>query len=115
MIIKLSSEDANEIYKVINQAARAYKGVIPDDRYHDPYMTKQELQNEMENMTFFGLQEESKLIGVMCFQQVEDVTLIRHAYVLPDYQRNGVGAILLNYIKQKVKTRWPAPQKGVQF
>ena len=65
MTIKLSSEDANEIYKVINQAARAYKGVIPDDRYHDPYMTRQELQNEMENMTFFSLQEESKLIGVM--------------------------------------------------
>ncbi len=76
MIRRLSFKDTNSIWEVINEAARAYKGIIPNDRYHEPYMPKQELHSEMKGMTFFGWQEENKLIGVMGFQPVKDVTLI---------------------------------------
>ena len=106
MIRRLSFKDTNVIWEIINRAARAYKGVIPNDRYHEPYMLKQELHREMKTMTFFGWQEEGRLIGVMGFQPVKDVTLIRHAYVLPDYQRKGIGTILLNHMKQIAKTKY---------
>jgi len=68
-------------------------------------MPKQELRREMENMIFFGWEEEGKLVGVMGFQLVRDVTLIRHAYVLPSYQRKGIGTKLLTHLKQMTKTR----------
>ena len=105
MIRKLSHKDTDVIYEVINQAARAYRGVIPDDRYHEPYMLNQGLRREMESMIFFGWEEEGQLVGVMGFQPVKDVTLIRHAYVLPNYQRKGIGARLLTHLKQMKKTK----------
>ncbi len=104
MIKELPSEDANVIYEVINKAAQAYKGIIPDDYYHEPYMPKEELQEEMKSITFFGWEEEGKLVGVMGFQPVKDVTLIRHAYVLPNYQRKGIGTRLLDHLKPMTKT-----------
>ena len=103
---RLSFTDANVIWEIINEAARAYKEIIPNDRYHEPYMPKEELHREMKNMTFFGWQEEDRLIGVMGFQPVGDVTLIRHAYVLPDYQRKGIGTKLLNHMKKLTKTKY---------
>ena len=103
---RLSFKDANVIWEIINEAARAYKEIIPNDRYHEPYMPKEELHREMKNMTFFGWQEEDRLIGVMGFQPVGDVTLIRHAYVLPDYQRKGIGTKLLNHMKKLTKTKY---------
>lgn len=105
MIRKLSHKDTSVIYQVINQAARAYRGVIPADCYHEPYMTKEELFHEMESMIFFGWEEEGQLVGVMSFQPIKDVTLIRHAYVLPNYQRKGIGARLLTHLKQMTKTK----------
>ena len=105
MIKELSLKDAPDIYKIINAAARAYKGVIPDDRYHEPYMPEEELQEEMKSMTFFGWEEEGKLVGVMGFQPVKDVTLIRHAYVLPGYQRKGIGTRLMDYLKAITETK----------
>jgi GNAT superfamily N-acetyltransferase len=105
VIKKLSRRDTNNIYAVINLAAKAYRDVIPGDCYHEPYMPREELQNEMGQMAFFGWEEASKLIGVMGFQPVEDVTLIRHAYVLPGQQRKGIGTILLNHLRQKTATR----------
>jgi len=105
MIRKLSHKDTDVIYQVINQAARAYRGVIPADCYHEPYMTKEELRREMESMIFFGWEEEGQLVGVMGFQPVQGVTLIRHAYVLPNYQRKGIGARLLTHLKQMTKTK----------
>lgn len=105
MIRKLSSKDTQTIYEVINEAARAYKGIIPDDCCHEPYMPKEELHREMKSMAFFGWEEESKLVAAMGFQPVKDVTLIRHTYVLPDYQRKGIGTRLLNYLKQMTKTK----------
>ena len=105
MIRKLSPEDAPAIYDVINQAAKAYHGIIPDDRYHEPYMPGEELHHEMKNMAFFGWEEEGNLVGVMGFQPVAEVTLIRHAYVLPDYQKKGIGARLLNHLMQMTESR----------
>ena len=105
MIRKLSHKDTDVIYEVINQAARAYRGVIPDDRYHEPYMLSQELRCEMKSMIFFGWEEEGQLVGVMSFQPIKDVTLIRHAYVFPNYQRKGIGARLLTHLKQMTKTK----------
>jgi GNAT superfamily N-acetyltransferase len=105
MIKKLSPEDTSIIYEVINKAARAYQGIIPEDRYHEPYMPEQELRREMAKMTFFGWGQGGKTVGVIGFQRVKDVTLIRHAYVLPGYQRKGIGTKLLKHLKQMTETR----------
>jgi GNAT superfamily N-acetyltransferase len=106
MIRNLSAEDAHTIYEVINQAACAYQGVIPDECYHEPYMSKEELHREMKSITFVGWDERGKIVGIMGFQPLKNVTLTRHAYVLPDYQRKSVGARLLNHLKQMTMTRY---------
>ena len=106
MIRRLSNKEIDAIGEIINRAASAYKNVIPDDCYHEPYMSGEELLHEMESMTFFGWQEMGKLIGVMGFQPVGDVTLIRHAYVLPEYQQQGIGTKLLENMRKLTKTRY---------
>jgi GNAT superfamily N-acetyltransferase len=105
MIRELTSVDADTIFDIINKAAGAYKAAIPADCYHEPYMTKEELLHEIGNITFFGWEEEEKLMGIMGLQPVKDVTLIRHAYVLPDCQRKGIGSRLLEYLKLITKTK----------
>jgi GNAT superfamily N-acetyltransferase len=105
MIKKLSSKDTQTIYEVINKAAHAYKGIIPGDCYNEPYMPIEELRREMRSMTFFGWEEEDKVAAVMGFQPMKDVTLIRHAYVLPDCQGKGIGTMLLNHLKQMTETK----------
>lgn len=105
MIRELSAENADAIYEVINQAARAYQGVIPEDCYHEPYMSWEDLRSEMSVMAFFGWEQEDRIVGVMGFQPVKDVTLIRHAYILPDYQRRGIGTRLLQHLKQITDTK----------
>ncbi|MFC2039221.1 GNAT family N-acetyltransferase [Chloroflexota bacterium] len=105
MIRELSPKDASAIHEIINAAACAYKGIIPGDRYHEPYMPKEELKEELDGMSFFGWEEEGRLVGVMGFQPVKDVTLIRHAYVLPNYQRKGIGTILLDHLKLMAQTK----------
>jgi GNAT superfamily N-acetyltransferase len=105
MIKKLSSKDTNIIYEVINKAAGAYRGLIPEDCYHEPYMSEQELHREIASMTFYGWNQGGKTVGVIGFQPVKDVTLVRHAYVLPGYQRKGIGTKLLNHVKQMTKTK----------
>jgi GNAT superfamily N-acetyltransferase len=104
MIVQLSVKDRKRIFNIINTAAQVYKGVIPADCYHEPYMPEEEMRNEINTMTFFGWEEEQKLIGVMGFQPVRDVTLIRHAYVHPQYQGKGIGTKLLAHLKQLTKT-----------
>jgi GNAT superfamily N-acetyltransferase len=105
MIKKLSLKDSSIIYEVINEAARAYRGIIPEDCYHEPYMSKEELRREMGSMTFFGWDQGGKTIGVIGFQPIKDITLVRHTYVLPGYQRKGIGKKLLNQVKQMTKTK----------
>lgn len=82
MIRECKEKDFETIYAIINEAASAYKGVIPQDRWKEPYMPKQELKNEIEHgVRFWGYEENGELLGVMGIQDVKDVTLIRHAYI----------------------------------
>jgi len=104
MIRKCQLSDAERIYFIINDAAKAYEGVIPADCYHQPYMPMNELKQEMASMTFFGWEVNGELVGVMGVQPVKDVTLIRHAYVLPRWQRQGIGSKLLDYLISLVTT-----------
>ena len=105
MIRSLSSTDSEVIFRVINDAAQAYKGIIPEDRWKEPYMPMDELKEELDaGVRFFGWQEKDILIGVMGFQPVKDTTLIRHAYVLTTYQRRGIGRKLLSYLMSLAQT-----------
>jgi N-acetylglutamate synthase-like GNAT family acetyltransferase len=96
-MIRLCRDNEFEaIYAIVNDAAEAYKGIIPSDRWKEPYMTEDELQEEMKaGVTFWGYEEDGELVGVMGIQQVQDVTLIRHAYVRPASQGRGIGGNLL--------------------
>jgi GNAT superfamily N-acetyltransferase len=106
MIVKLTPKHRGIIYRIINQAAFAYKGVIPADCYHEPYMPLEELQSEMRTMTFYGWSDNGKITGVMAVQQVKDVTLVRHAYVLPEHQGKGIGTRLLAHLRQLTCTKY---------
>jgi len=104
MIRKCQPSDAGRMHFIINEAAKAYKGVIPADCYHQPYMPMDELNQEMERMNFFGWEVNGELVAVVGFQLVKDVTLIRHAYVLPEWQNQGIGNKLLSHLKGLVTT-----------
>ena len=102
MITEYTKNDVSNILYVINDAALKYKGVIPNDCWHEPYMSEQELINEFtDGVHIFGYNRNNKLIGVMGIQKLKDVTLIRHAYTLTHYQGTGVGKSLLNYLLAK--------------
>ena len=106
MIRKLANTNFQEILTVINDAATAYKGKIPADRWKEPYMTAQELKEEIQSgVQFYGYVENNNLIAVMGIQPVNDVTLIRHAYTLTSHQRKGIGEKLLNHLLILAKTR----------
>jgi GNAT superfamily N-acetyltransferase len=104
MIRICRAEDLDDIFSIINEAAKAYSGSIPADCYHEPYMTLEELKKEMRRIIFFGWQIQDKLVGIMGLELVKDVSLIRHAYVLPQYQGKGIGSKLLRYIMGKTAT-----------
>ena len=88
------------ILAIVNSAAEAYRTVIPADRWHEPYMPADELEREMAaGVAFWGYEADGALVGVMGIQPVRDVDLIRHAYVLPGYQRNGVGSALIEHLR----------------
>ncbi len=99
MICQCQQSDTERIYFIINEAAKAYEGVIPADCYHQPYMSMDELQWEIERLTFFGWEINGELVGVMGLELIKDVSLIRHAYVLPQWQNQQIGSKLLNYVK----------------
>jgi GNAT superfamily N-acetyltransferase len=92
-------DERASILDIVNAAAEAYRGVIPSDRWHEPYMAANELDREIgAGVTFWGYEEEGKPLGVMGFQPVRDVVLVRHAYVLPGSQGRGVGSALLRHL-----------------
>ena len=93
-------EELPIVLSIINAAAEAYRGVIPPDRWHEPYMSLAEIRREIAaGVAFWGFESEAGLVGVMGIQRVEDVDLIRHAYVRPDHQRHGVGAALIEHLR----------------
>ena len=104
MIRVCKPDDTKRIYFIVNEAAKAYQGGIPADCYHQPYMPMPELERELAEMTFFGWEEGNELVGVMGFQPINDVTLIRHAYVLPQWQRRGIASRLIDNMKKLTKT-----------
>jgi GNAT superfamily N-acetyltransferase len=92
----------SQVHAVINAAARAYKGVIPADCWKEPYMPEDELRHELDHgVVFWGYEEDSELVGVMGIQDVGDVTLIRHAYVRPARQNQGIGGKLLSTLRRQ--------------
>ena len=105
MIYRLSPSEFDSMLNVVNDAAQAYKGVIPEDRWKEPYMPTEELRKEIESgVEFYGWKEDNVLVAVMGIQVVNDVTLIRHAYVLTDHQRRGIGENLLKYLLSLART-----------
>ena len=102
MISEYTKSDTSKILHVINDASLKYKGVIPDNCWHEPYMSEQELINEFsDEVRMFGYHHNNKLIGVIGIQELKDVTLIRHAYILTFYQGKGKGTALLEYLLKK--------------
>ncbi|HVR70103.1 MAG TPA: GNAT family N-acetyltransferase [Vicinamibacteria bacterium] len=99
-IRKGAQTDLAAIVAVVNDAAQAYRGVIPVDRWRDPYMSADELESEIsDGVVFWVAEEEGRLLGVMGFQDKGDVALVRHAYVAPGLQRKGVGTSLLRHVE----------------
>ena len=99
MIRTSRPDDFDAIYTIINDAAIAYKGVIPEDRWHDPYMTRTELQKQIdEGVKFSCYCEDDRVLGVMGIQYKNDVVLIRHAYVLTISRNKGIGTKLLRQL-----------------
>jgi N-acetylglutamate synthase-like GNAT family acetyltransferase len=100
MIRRCDENEFETIWQIINDGAQAYKGVIPPDRWNEPYMSREGLRHEMrEGVEFWCFEEEGELTGVMGIQPVKDVTLIRHAYVRTRRQKTGIGAQLLSHLR----------------
>ena len=102
MIRQCDDTDFDTIYSIINEAAQKYKGIIPEDRWKEPYMAREELEHEIEHgVVFWGYERDGKLIGVMGIQRVKDVTLIRHSYIRMTAQGQGVGSELLSFLSNQ--------------
>ena len=100
MIRQCTNNDFETIYGIINDAAQAYKGVIPEDRWHVPYMSRIQLRHEMEDgVRFWGIEEEQILVGVMGIQDKGRVCLIRHAYIKTSRRKEGIGTRLLRHLE----------------
>jgi GNAT superfamily N-acetyltransferase len=120
-IRRCDADDREEILGIINSAAEAYRGVIPSDRWHEPYMPAEELDGEIASgVEFWAYEVDGTLLGVMGTQPVRDVDLIRHAYVMPGNQRSGVGGTLIEHLRG-LSTRpmlvgtWAAAEWAIRF
>jgi GNAT superfamily N-acetyltransferase len=99
-IRRCRDDERGAMLEIVNAAAEAYRGVIPEDRWHDPYMPRSELDAEIAaGVAFWGYYGERGLVGVMGIQPVADVELIRHAYVMPSSQGRGIGTALLEHLR----------------
>jgi|SRR5688572_16273321 len=123
MIIRKSTDgDFAAILAIINDAAKAYRGVIPADRWHEPYMSSEELTREigLGGIVFWVAEDEGRITGVMGIQDKGDVALVRHAYVVPTTQRTGVGTRLLHHVESLVDKpvligTWAAASWAIEF
>jgi GNAT superfamily N-acetyltransferase len=114
-------DERGAILAIVNAAAEAYRGVIPDDRWHEPYMDLRELDGEIAaGVAFWGHEADDALTGVMGIQPVGPFDLIRHAYVLPGSQGQGVGRALLAYLQRRsarpmLVGTWAAAEWAIRF
>jgi GNAT superfamily N-acetyltransferase len=121
MIRRCLDSEFPVIEAVINEAAQAYHGAIPEDCWHEPYMSAKALRAEIgAGVEFWGWEESGVLLGVMGAQRVRDVTLIRHAYVRTAHRGNGIGAALLAFLTAKTKGpllvgTWAAAEWAIRF
>jgi N-acetylglutamate synthase-like GNAT family acetyltransferase len=121
MIRPCRDDERDAILEIVNAAAVAYRGVIPADRWHEPYMPASELEHEIAaGVEFWGYEADGELLGVMGIQPVDDVDLIRHAYVKPGSQRGGIGGALIKHLMESA-TRpvlvgtWAAAEWAIAF
>jgi len=122
MISEYTKSDTSKILHIINDASLRYKGIIPNNCWNEPYMSKKELTDEFCNgIRMFGYHYYNKLIGVIGVQEVKDVILIRHAYTLTSYQGKGIGSMLLeNLLKKNQNSRllvgtWKNAEWAIRF
>ena len=122
MLIRKSVEaDLAAMLTIINDAARAYRGVIPPDRWHEPYMSKRELAKEIaEGVVFWVAEHDGQLSGLMGIQDKGEVALVRHAYVATTTQRSGIGTALLRHVETLVEKpiligTWAAASWAIDF
>jgi len=99
-VIRLCQQtDMDTIHEIINDSARAYRGHIPEDRYHEPYMPKEQLLSEItDGVVFYGYEDEGQLVAVMGLQDKGPVILIRHAYTSTEKRHRGIGSSLLEHL-----------------
>jgi N-acetylglutamate synthase-like GNAT family acetyltransferase len=121
VIRRCTSADIEVMDAIINEAAQKYRGAIPADCWHEPYMSRAELEREIAaGVEFSGWEENGTLIGVMGVQRVKDATLIRHAYVRTGQQGKGIGGKLLRAFSEQVTGKmligtWAAASWAIQF
>ena len=121
MIRKCTESDIETIFEIINDAAIAYKGVIPGDRWHEPYMPAEEVRHEIEDgVIFWGLEKAGDLLGVMGIQDKGEVDLIRHAYVRTTSRNQGIGKTLLLHLESLTEKpiligTWKAASWAISF
>lgn len=120
VVTELSESDAEDVFHVVNAAAEAYAGRIPEESDTDPYMPLDELRSEMREMQCFGYVE-GRLVGVVGLQERQEASLIRHLYVLPDHQGRGVGTRLLQSVVERAESdtllvgTWKAATWAIEF
>jgi N-acetylglutamate synthase-like GNAT family acetyltransferase len=121
VIRRCTEADLAAILAIVNDAAQAYRGVIPADRWHEPYMPEEELRAEIAaGVVFWGFEQDGRLVGVMGLQDVKDVALIRHAYVATAARRGGIGGRLLRHLMGETGRpvligTWAAASWAVRF
>jgi GNAT superfamily N-acetyltransferase len=121
MIRACGRADLGAMYQIINDAAQAYEGIIPSDRWHDPYMPMDELEDEIAaGVRFWGYESDGELVGVMGMQDKGDVDLIRHAYVKTARRKGGIGSALLRHIEKTTRKpillgTWTAADWAIRF
>jgi len=121
MIRQCNESDFNTLFEIINDAAQAYKGIIPEDRWNEPYMPFEELGREIEDgVVFWGLERGGGLFGIMGIQNKDDVTLIRHSYVRTRAQDMGIGTKLLQHLESMTEKpvligTWAAALWAISF
>lgn len=118
---ELRADERDALLQIVNDAAQAYRGVIPADRWHEPYMARAALEAEIaDGVEFWGAEEVGRLLGVMGIQDRGEVALVRHAYVAPEAQRKGVGRALLAHVqglarKPLLVGTWAAAEWAIAF